>query len=172
MYERAGQKCTICGTQRSEAGPAGKGWTAAAADAIVRPLRTGSRERTLILTQMSRIGTLIYTWLCGERVGTDALGNRYYRSRNERHKRNGRERRWVVYKGLDEASKVPPEWHAWLHHISEAPLTNLAAKARPWQKPHLPNLTGTPYAYRPKGHELRGGKRAHATGDYEPWIPE
>jgi NADH:ubiquinone oxidoreductase subunit len=121
---------------------------------------------------MSRIGTLIYTWLCGERVGTDALGNRYYRSRNERHKRNGRERRWVVYKGVDEASKVPPEWHAWLHHISEVPLTELAAKARPWQKPHLPNLTGTPYAYRPKGHELRGGKRPNAPGDYEPWTPD
>jgi NADH:ubiquinone oxidoreductase subunit len=136
------------------------------------PPRAEARERTLILTQMSRVGTLIYTWLCGQRVGTDALGNRYYRSRSERHKRNGRERRWVVYRGLDEASKVPPEWHAWLHHISEAPLTELAAKARPWQKPHLPNLTGTPYAYRPKGHELRGGKRPNAPGDYEPWTPD
>ncbi len=121
---------------------------------------------------MPTIGTLIYTWLCGERVGTDAFGNRYYRSRRASHKRHGRERRWVVYKGIDEASKVPPEWHAWLHHISAAPLTDVAAKARPWQKPHLPNLTGTPYAYRPKGHDLRGGKRAHATGDYEPWTPE
>jgi NADH:ubiquinone oxidoreductase subunit len=123
---------------------------------------------------MSTIGTLIYTWLFGERVGTDAQGNRYYRSRQKWLRRNGRERerRWVLYKGIDEASKVPPEWHAWLHHISEAPLTASAGKARPWQKPHLPNLTGTPYAYRPKGHELRGGQRPHATGDYEPWIPD
>ena len=121
---------------------------------------------------MSTIGTLIYTWLFGERVGTDAFGNRYYRARNAKHKRNGRERRWVIYKGLDEASKVPAEWHAWLHHISEAPLTAYAARARPWQKPHLPNLTGTPYAYRPKGHELRGGSRPSAPGDYEPWTPD
>ncbi|MBK8176810.1 MAG: NADH:ubiquinone oxidoreductase subunit NDUFA12 [Rhodospirillales bacterium] len=121
---------------------------------------------------MSTIGTLIYTWMFGERVGDDAFGNRYYRSRRQRQKLYGRERRWVVFKGIDEASKVPPEWHAWLHHISAEPLTERAANARPWQKPHLPNLTGTPYAYRPKGHELSGGVRARATGDYEAWTPD
>ena len=26
-------------------------------------------------------------------------------------------------------------------------------------------------AYRPPGHEFKGGKRARATGDYEPWTP-
>lgn len=121
---------------------------------------------------MSTIGTLIYTWMCGERVGSDTFGNRYYRSRGGRQKRYGRERRWVVYNGIDEASKVPAEWHAWLHHISEAPLTDGAAKARPWQKPHLPNLTGTRFAYRPKGHQLAGGHRQRAPGDYEPWAPD
>jgi NADH:ubiquinone oxidoreductase subunit len=122
---------------------------------------------------MSTIGTLIYTWLCGQRVGTDAFGNRYYRSRKpDREGRWGRERRWVVYEGLDEASKVPAEWHAWLHHISEAPLTENASRQRPWRKPHIPNLTGTRWAYRPKGHDLRGGHRPHATGDYEPWTPD
>jgi NADH:ubiquinone oxidoreductase subunit len=40
-----------------------------------------------------------------------------------------------------------------------------------WQKDHLPNLTGTRYAYRPPGHILKGGKRDQATGDYEPWTP-
>ncbi len=61
------------------------------------------------------IGTLIYTWLCGQKVGTDGFGNHYYSGR--RNSLYGRERRWVVYNGIDEASKVPPEWHAWLHHI-------------------------------------------------------
>ena len=42
----------------------------------------------------------------------------------------------------------------------------------PWQKEHLPNLTGTPEAYRPAGSLERGGKRARATGDYEAWQPE
>ena len=24
-------------------------------------------------------------------------------------------RRWVIYKNVIEASKIPPEWHAWIH---------------------------------------------------------
>lgn len=119
---------------------------------------------------MTSLGTLLLTWLFGEQVGTDEFGNRYYRSR--RAPLHGRERRWVVYNGLDEASKVPPEWHAWLHHTVRQPLTEQATVAKPWQKDHLPNLTGTVYAYRPQGHEFRGGKRAKGTGDYEPWRPE
>jgi NADH:ubiquinone oxidoreductase subunit len=41
-----------------------------------------------------------------------------------------------------------------------------------WMKPHLPNLTGTPLAYRPSGHTLAGGRRAAATGDYQAWSPD
>jgi len=116
------------------------------------------------------IGTRIYTWLHGELVGSDAFGNRYYRTKKQ--PLYGRERRWVVYSGIAEASKVPAEWHAWLHHSSEAPLTGPATKRRPWQKDHQPNLTGTRFAYRPAGHELKGGQRARATGDYQAWTPE
>ncbi len=121
---------------------------------------------------MATIGTLLLTWLCGERVGSDPFGNTYYRSRGGRQKRYGREKRWVVFKGVTEASKVPPEWHAWLHHMSPDPLTERAKKARPWQKPHLPNLTGTQYAYFPPGYQLLGGRRQRAPGDYEPWTPD
>jgi NADH:ubiquinone oxidoreductase subunit len=116
------------------------------------------------------IGTRIYTWLHGELVGTDEFGNRYYRSRKQ--PRYGRERRWVVYRGEAEASKVPAEWHAWLHHLSDSPLTGETTPRWPWQKQHLPNLSGTRYAYRPSGHELQGGHRAPATGDYQPWTPD
>lgn len=119
---------------------------------------------------MATLGTLLYTLLRGERVGTDEFGNRYYRARGAR--RHGRERRWVIYKGGDEASKVPPEWHAWLHHTVDAPLTQRAAEGKPWQKPHLPNPTGTAQAYRPGGHEFRGGRRQPTTADYEPWRPD
>lgn len=118
---------------------------------------------------MADLGTWIYTKLFGEHVGDDAFGNRYYR--NPRAHRYGREKRWVMFKGRVEASKVPPEWHAWLHHISVAPLTEEAAKARPWQKIHLPNLSGTPFAYFPRGYDLRGGQRAASGSDYEPWTP-
>ena len=116
------------------------------------------------------LGTLFYTWVMGELVGSDEFSNRYYRSRGR--KLQGRERRWVLYKDRIEASKVPSKWHAWLHHTLENPLTERAATAKDWQKPHLPNLTGTEAAYRPSGHDLKGGARAPATGDYEAWSPE
>jgi NADH:ubiquinone oxidoreductase subunit len=115
------------------------------------------------------IGTLLYTWLKGKLVGVDEYGNRYYQGRGIRH---GRNRRWVLYKGSAEASKVPPEWHAWLHHTTDQPLSETAAQVQPWQKEHLPNLTGTRGAYRPRGHDAAGGRRAPATGDYQAWKPQ
>jgi NADH:ubiquinone oxidoreductase subunit len=115
------------------------------------------------------LGTRVHTWLFGEFVDTDASGNRYYRDR--RSKGGKRERRWVLYNGEAEPSRVPPEWHAWLHRIVADPPKPEALRPRPWQKPHQPNLTGTDRAYRPPGHTLRGGQRARGTGDYEPWIP-
>ena len=85
------------------------------------------------------IGTLIYTWLNGLKVGTDEFGNRYYRAR--KGKLYGRERRWVLFKDKVEASRVPAEWHAWLHHLTNEPLSEKAAEAKPWQKEHLANQT-------------------------------
>jgi NADH:ubiquinone oxidoreductase subunit len=114
------------------------------------------------------LSTWLFTRLRGRQVGTDSVGNIYY---EERRPRPGalRNRRWVVYAGAAEASKVPPEWHAWLHYTTDSPLPD--AGRRPWQKPHIPNVTGTPASYRPPGHDYQGGRRARATGDYEAWTP-
>jgi len=123
------------------------------------------------------IGTRIMTWLRGEQVGTDSFGNRYYRDKSRRKLERGggrfsREKRWVIYNGEAESSRVPPEWHGWLHHtVAEIPADGGRPKYA-WQKPHQPNLTGTPDAYRPPGSLVRGGHRAPAAGDYEPWKPE
>jgi len=117
-----------------------------------------------------KLGTILHTWINGELVGTDEFGNRYYRAKNK--KRWGREQRWCLFKGGDEASKVPPEWHAWLHHTVDEPLTHLSTEMKPWQREHEPNMTGTAQAYRPAGHVSRGGQRARARGDYEAWTPE
>lgn len=115
------------------------------------------------------IGTRLHTWLHGRLVGTDSEGNRYYVDRRTAgHKREGR---WVLYNGEAEASRVPPEWHGWLHKTVDRPPKSDDPR-RPWQKPHLPNLTGTARAYRPPGHTLAGGQRAKGTGDYEPWVPD
>ena len=118
---------------------------------------------------MTTLVTRVMTWLQGERVGADSFGNQYYQERAKPTDR--RRRRWVVYRGEDEASRVPPAWHAWLHYTTDDVPDSDQSEKRPWQKEHVPNLTGTPDAYRPPGHTLEGGRRAQATGDYEPWKP-
>lgn len=116
------------------------------------------------------IGTSLYSARNGEQVGTDAQGNRYYRSKKKHG--DGRERRWVIYEGANDASRVPPEWHGWLHgSFDDLPESNLPP-ARIWEVDFTPNATGTAGAYRPQGALERGGKRAPATGDYEAWAPD
>jgi phospholipid/cholesterol/gamma-HCH transport system substrate-binding protein len=113
----------------------------------------------------------IFNWLnAKEQVGQDEYGNRYYRGKARKGYK--RERRWVMYNGEAEASLVPPEWHGWLHHQSnEVPGQAQLSYRRNWQKPYLPNMTGTTAAYRPPGHLAESGQRAKATGDYEAWTP-
>lgn len=115
------------------------------------------------------LGTRLFTLLCGEFVGRDEDGNRYYR--NRKRLRGGRERRWVLYEGAAEASKVPGSWHGWLHHTTDtAPSADPGANVA-GREAHRANPTGTGDAYRPPGHVLSGGRRDRATGDYEPWRP-
>ena len=52
---------------------------------------------------------------------------------------------------------IPPSWHGWMHHTVDLPPTEENYKPRPWQKPHRPNLTGTPAAHRPTGSTLGAG---------------
>ena len=113
------------------------------------------------------IGTRLFTWAKGQLVGTDSRGNRYFTERKPVAGR--RTRRWVLYNGPAEASTIPSEWHGWLHYTFDQPLA--ASPDKPWIKEHLPNMTGTPAAYLPLGHDARGGERQRATGDYEAWKP-
>jgi NADH:ubiquinone oxidoreductase subunit len=109
------------------------------------------------------LGTRFATWRHGERVGEDAQGNVFYQSKDGK-------KRWVIYAGEAEASHVSPDWHGWLHHTFKEPPTEAPLPKKSWEKPHLPNLTGTQEAYRPSGSLL---KPAPATrSDYEAWTPE
>lgn len=118
------------------------------------------------------VGTLFTIGRRGVFVGKDDFGNRYYEAKDARDSYDGRKRRWVIYNGYAEASSVPAEWHGWLHYTWDEPPTKEPVKRRAWEQDHLPNLTGTPLAYRPKGSIARGGERQRATGDYQAWRPE
>lgn len=104
-------------------------------------------------------------------VGEDHTGNRYFTAKARKGYK--RERRWVMYNGTPEATKIPPEWHGWMHHQTDViPANDAQSFRRTWQTPHQVNLTGTNEAYRPPGHLLKEGKRPETTGDYEAWNPE
>jgi len=110
------------------------------------------------------IGTRFWTWRAGEFVGEDEFGNRYFRQKNGR-------RRWVIYNGEAEPSRIPPGWYGWIHGLTEIPPNQDNYRRHEWEKPHVPNLTGTPGAYRPRGSILTPESRQEVTGDYEPWSP-
>jgi len=110
------------------------------------------------------MGTRFHTWRKGELVGEDESGNRYYRERNG-------SRRWVIYNGVADASKISPGWHGWMHYRTDVPPTDESYEPKDWQKPHQENLTGTSGAYFPKGSLVSGEQRPEVTGDYEAWTP-
>jgi NADH:ubiquinone oxidoreductase subunit len=109
------------------------------------------------------LGTQLFTSRHGVQVGKDDQGNIYYQTRDAK-------RRWVIYNGEAEASRVPPEWHGWLHHSWNEPPTEAPLKRKVWEKPHQENLTGTPAAYAPPG-SIRKAQPV-ARSDYEAWQPE
>ena len=110
-------------------------------------------------------GTRWYTLKHGSQVGEDEQGNKYYRDPKT-------ERRWVIYNGDNDASRVPPEWHRWLHYTTDSAPTEVPPLVKPWEKDHVPNLTGTVGAYVPPGSLSDSRSRDQATGDYEAWRPE
>ncbi len=123
---------------------------------------------------MAPLGTLLFTVIFGKKVGVDEFGNKYYSTKafSKSVGRYGKDRRWVIFKGKAEASKIPPYWHGWMHYtVDQAPSQHDKNKKYSWQKPHLPNLTGTEYAYLPPGDTNKKGERDAATGDYQPWKP-
>lgn len=111
------------------------------------------------------LGTRFWTWRHGAFVGADEFGNRYYSQKNGA-------RRWVIYNGPAEASSIPPGWHGWMHYRTDIAPSDESYVAREWEKPHVPNLTGSALAYRPDGSLLNKGERPRVTGDYDAWSPE
>ena len=98
----------------------------------------------------------------GRLVGEDPQGNKYYEDKKK--KRYGSPRRWVIYDGFPEPSRIPALWHSWLHYTTPEP--PLLKQSYSWEKEHLPNLTGTTHAHKPKG--LRGDP---IEKDYVAWNP-
>ena len=87
------------------------------------------------------IGTRIQTILSGKFVGEDFFGNKYYQNKSGK--------RWVVYKGEIDATKIPEEWYSWMHYTKNKIENQHDLKRYDWQKEHLPNQTRTKKSYHP-----------------------
>ena len=109
------------------------------------------------------LNTQLFTAWRGVKVGEDAAGNLFYQTRD-------RKKRWVIYNGEIEASRVSPDWHGWLHFTWDKAPTDAPLAHRVWEQPHQENLTGTAVAYAPPG-SIRKGDPAPRR-DYEAWAPE
>ena len=106
------------------------------------------------------VGTFIYTLFTGKLIGLDQFGNKYYS--------NSKGRRWVIYKNNIESSKIPPDWHSWIHFLKINKPSNEGKKFL-WQKQYEENLTGTARAYKPEGSLTSGLKKNMKK--YEIWKP-
>ncbi|MBO9455967.1 NADH:ubiquinone oxidoreductase subunit NDUFA12 [Paracoccus sp. R12_1] len=119
--------------------------------------------RALTWWNSQTINTQVWTWRNGTKVGEDDQGNIFYQNKDG-------SRRWVIFKGESEASRVSPDWHGWLHHTWDQPPTSAPLARKPWEQPHVPNMTGTPAAYHPEGSLYRADPVARK--DYDAWQPE
>lgn len=109
------------------------------------------------------LNTQLWSWRKGVKVGEDDQGNVYFRNKDD-------SRRWVMFNGEAEASRVSPDWHGWLHHTFDEPPTDKPMPHKAWEKPHKDNLTGTTLAYAPAG-SIRKATPVERS-DYEAWQPE
>ena len=117
-------------------------------------------------------GTRFHIGRRGIKVGEDAFGNTYYEARDNSDSYGDHKRRWVIYTGYSDASKVPPEWHGWLHYTFDdvadpsqpsEPLVRKGAPAKSHRHAQCLAAEGLDRSHR---------RAPHATGDYQPWTPE
>lgn len=110
------------------------------------------------------INTMIFTRRKGVKVGEDELGNTYYRTKDD-------SKRWVIFNGEVEATRVNPDWHGWLARTYDEPPSEKPLVHKDWEKPHQENLSGSELAYAPAGSIRTTGAPA-ARSDYEAWVPD
>ena len=108
-------------------------------------------KQIFVWWNQTTIGTRIQTFIFGKYVGKDSFGNRYYQ--------NKKGKRWVIYKGEIDASKISGEWYSWMHYTRNKIENTHDLKKYEWQKPHQPNQTGTDNSYHPNKNNEKINKK-------------
>ena len=66
-------------------------------------------KQVFVWWNQQTLGTRIQTIFFGKFVGKDSFGNKYYENKSGK--------RWVIYNGEVDASKISDEWYSWMHFI-------------------------------------------------------
>ena len=98
-------------------------------------------KKIFIWWNQETIGTKLQTIFFGKLVGEDDFGNKYYKNKSNK--------RWVIYNGEVDASKIPNEWYSWIHFINNNIQNTHNFNKYDWQKPHQSNKTGSEKSYHP-----------------------
>ena len=105
-------------------------------------------------------GTSIVTRRHGKEVGRDEAGNLYFQHKDDP------KRRWVIYAGNNDGSRVPPGWQSWLRGtIDELPervdVVDVFRRSANVPK-HVEEIVALPPERRPKVVWLQSGIRHDA----------
>ena len=93
----------------------------------------------------NNLGTLIYSFLCGKKVGEDKNGNKFYINKYNNKKK------WVIYNKIIDPTSLMVAWQIWLTNKEIEPPMDLTSKKKYlWQKERKPNYSGTKKSYHPK----------------------
>jgi NADH:ubiquinone oxidoreductase subunit len=128
-------------------------------------------EKFFIWWSGATLGTVWTIFRSATQVGTDEFGNKYYEALTTKESYGDKKRRYVIYKGYADASKIPPDWHGWMHYMYDERPSDTPLPKKSWEKSHLPNFSGTPFARFPSGSLNSESERQKASGDYESWKP-
>ena len=101
-------------------------------------------KQIFIWWNQETVGTKLKTIFSGKLVGKDLRGNKYYQNKTGK--------RWIIYSGEIDASKIPIEWYSWIHFTNNRIENIHDLEKYNWQKPHQSNQTGTENAYHPNSN--------------------
>ncbi len=89
------------------------------------------------------IGTILYSFFNGKKIGQDNQGNKFFI-----HKRN-KKKRWVLYKKQIDPTNLEVKWQIWLTETGKDMKKTKDNINFKWQKNKKANPTGTLNSYHP-----------------------
>ena len=114
----------------------------------------------------NNIGTILYSFLNGKKVGEDNQGNKFFI-----HKKN-KKKRWVLYKKKVDPTTLEVRWQIWLTEIDKDKEITINNPNFKWQKDKKANLTGTQDAYHPRRNLEEKKMYDDKKNKYSVWKPD